>query len=93
MPRVRSTATTAHVQSLALTVATALHARRKRPSRKVRIPVRARLNPDATATTADRVQQPLCKHKDMMTMTVNHRVILKMIFSRAPMPTWARKAV
>jgi hypothetical protein len=43
--------------------------------------------------TVVRVQQLLCTHKDMMTMTVNHRVILKMIFSRAPMPTWARKAV
>ena len=83
---------TAHVQSLALTVATALHARRKRPSRKARIPVRVRLHPDAIAMTVARVQQLLCTHKDMMTTTVSHRVILKKIFSRVPMPTWARKA-
>ena len=73
--------------------ATALHARRKRPSRKARIPVRVRLHPDATAMTVARVQQLLCTHKDMMTTTVNRHVILKKIFSRVPMPTWARKAV
>jgi hypothetical protein len=38
------------------------------------------------------VQHLLCTHKDMMTTTVSHRVILKKIFSRVPMPTWARKA-
>ena len=73
-------------------VATDRLVRLKRPSRKVRIPVRARLNPDATATTADRVQQLLCMHKDMMTMIHNHHVILKTISNRAPMPIWARKA-
>ena len=84
---------TAHVQSLALTVATALHARRKPPNRQAHIPGRVRLHPGVIAMTVALVQQLLCTHKDMMTMTVNHRVILKMIFSRAPMPTWALKAV
>ena len=72
-------------------VATALHALHKRPNRKVRIPVRALHSPDATGTTADRVLQPLCTHKGMMTMIHNRHVILKMISNHAPMPTWAHK--
>jgi hypothetical protein len=92
VPRVRNTATTVRALNHAPTEATALHARRKRPSRKARIPVRVRLHPDATAMTVARVQQLLCTHKDMMTTTVNRHVILKKIFSRVPMPTWARKA-
>ena len=92
VPRVKNTATMARAQNLAQTVATALHALHKRPNRKVRIPARALHSPDAIATIADRVQQPLCTHKDMMTMIHNHHVILKMISNHAPMPTWARKA-
>ncbi len=92
MPRVRNTATTVRARSPAPKEATALHALLKLPSRKARIPVRVRLHPDATAMTVVRVQQRLCTHKDMMTTTVNRRVILKKIFSRVPMPTWARKA-
>ena len=83
----------ARAQNPAPTVATALPARRKRPSRKVRIPVRALHSPDAIATTADLAQQLLCTHKDMMTMIHNRHVILKMISNRAPMPIWAHKAV
>ena len=82
----------ARAQNPAPTVATDRRVRRKRPNRKVRIPVRVLHNPDVTATTADRVLQLLCMHKDMMTMIHNHHVILKMISNHAPMPTWARKA-
>ena len=86
-------ATMARAQNLAQTVATARHALHKRPNRKAHIPVRVLHSPDATATTADRVLQLLCTHKDMMTMIHNHHVILKMISNHAPMPTWAHKAV
>ena len=73
-------------------VATARHALHKRPNRKAHIPVRVLHSPDVIATIADRVQQLLCTHKDMMTMIHNHHVILKTISNRAPMPIWAHKA-
>ena len=74
------------------TVATALLVHRKPPNRQALIPVHVHHHPDAIAMTVVRVQQLLCTHKDMMTTTVNHRVILKMTFNLAPTPTWARKA-
>ena len=68
-------------------VATALHARRKRPSLKSRIPVRVPRRPGAIAMTVARaLHLHLSIRKATTTTTVNHRVILKKIFSRAPMP-------
>ena len=73
-------------------VATAQRVRRKRPSLKARIPVRVHRRPGAIATTVARAHLRRCTHKDTTTMTVNRRVTLKKISSRAPMPIWARKA-
>ena len=91
VPRVKNTATMALAQNPAPTASTDQRVRLKRPNRKARIPVRVLHSPDATGTTADRVLQPLCTHKGMMTMIHNRHVILKMISNHAPMPTWAHK--
>ena len=89
MKTAMKTATTARAPNRA---ATALHAPRKRPSLKARIPVRVRRLPDAIAMTVARAHLHLSIRKATTTTTVNHRVILKKIFSRVPMPIWARKA-